>query len=203
MGEAPLETGNLQLRRLPAKYGLVWAIVGALMVPSSPAASQPVADLLKKLGLSGYPAGERPPAFTGRTYLGRQVSLSSLKGKVVILNFWASWCYECRPEMPAFEKVHRQFVARGLAVIGVNVREGNSAVRKYAEELRLTFPLVTDPKGRITDSYGVIGLPTTFIIGRDGGAVGLAIGARAWDGLQARQLIETLLAEPSAGSGAQ
>lgn len=95
-----------------------------------------------------------------------------------------------------FEQLHRDFAAQGLTIFGVNVREGTRTIRRYAEELDLTFPLVLDPKGKVTASYGVVGLPTTFLIGRDGRPVALAIGPRDWDAAPARAIIQTLLAEP-------
>ncbi len=97
--------------------------------------------------------------------------------------------------MPLFEQLHREFAAQGLSVVGINAREGTAAIRGYAKELGLTFPLVLDPRGEINAAYGVIGLPTTFLIGRDGRAVALAIGPREWGSEQARTLIRTLLAE--------
>jgi thiol-disulfide isomerase/thioredoxin len=145
----------------------------------------------------------RPPEFSGRTLQGSTLSVSALKGKVLILNFWASWCVECRPEMPVLEQLHREFAPRGLAIVGVNAREGTETVRRYAKELGLTFPLVLDPGGRINALYGVIGLPTTFVVGRDGRAVALAIGPREWAGAPARAMIHALLAEPAPGQAAQ
>src|SRR5205814_205983 len=81
------------------------------------------------------------------------------QGKVVLLNFWATWCLECRPEMPAFERLHREVSAQGLAVMGINAHEGTTTIREYAKELGLTFPLILDPSGKINSTYGVIGLP--------------------------------------------
>ena len=155
-----------------------------------------VTDLLKQLNLSGYSSSMRPPGFSGLTGDGRPVSLAGFRGRVVLLNFWASWCNECRPEMPMFERLHREFSAQGLSVIGINAREGMAAVREYSKELGLTFPLVLDSRGEINAAYGVIGLPTTFLIGRDGKAVALAVGPREWTSAPARALIQTLLAEP-------
>src|SRR5262249_11460990 len=88
------------------------------------------------------------------------------------------------------------FSSRGLVVIGVNVRETKEAARRYAKELGLTFPLVLDRDGKINALYGVVGLPTTFVIGRDGRAVGFAVGPREWESASARALITALLAEP-------
>ena len=156
-------------------------------------------ELLKALNLSGYPSLMQPPEFSGVTADGQRVSLAGLGGRVVLLNFWATWCLECRPEMPVFERLHREFSAHGLAVVGINAREGTATIREYAKELGLTFPLILDPKGTINAAYGVIGLPTTFLIGRDGRSVALAVGPREWSGKTgAEQFIQTLLAEPSA-----
>jgi peroxiredoxin len=177
-------------------------IVSLLAALNAPAAERPVvAELLKALSASGYPSAMQPPEFSGFTADGRRVSLAILSGRVVILNFWATWCLECRAEMPVFERLHREFSVQGLAVVGINAREGTSTIREYAKELGLTFPLIPDPKGTINAAYGVIGLPTTFFIGRDGWPVALAIGPREWSGKPARALIQALLVEPAAVKG--
>ena len=167
-------------------------------LPAVAAERPALAELLKPLTLSAYPSLMHPPDFSGLTADNRTVSLASLQGKVLLLNFWASWCPECRPEMPMFERLHREFSAQGLAVVGINAREGTLSIREYAKELGLTFPLILDPSGKINSAYGVIGLPTTFLIGRDGRAVALAIGPREWNGKPARALIQALLNEPAA-----
>jgi peroxiredoxin len=163
---------------------------------NAPAAERPaLAELLKALNVSAYPSLMHPPEFSGSTVDSQRVSLSGLSGRVVLLNFWATWCLECRPEMPMFERLHREFSAQGLAVMGINAREGTSTIREYAKELGLTFPLILDSSGKINSTYGVIGLPTTFLIGRDGRPVALAVGPREWSGKPARALIQALLAE--------
>lgn len=85
--------------------------------------------------------------------------------------------------------------------MGINAREETSKIREYAGELGLTLPLIADPTGKINSDYGVIGLPTTFLIGRDGRAVGLAIGPREWNAKPGRAFIQALLAEPVALKG--
>jgi peroxiredoxin len=177
-----------------------WLTTGAFVVAvSSPiGAEQPaVSSLLKPLDLHGYAAGTTPPPFVGRTLDGH-LSMTDVRGKVVLVNFWATWCAECRPEMPALERLHREFGSRGLTVVGVNARESMTVVRRYAAALGLTFPLVLDPDGTINSRYGVVGLPATFVVGRDGRAVAFAVGARPWESVAARTLIETLLAESGA-----
>ena len=166
----------------------------------------PVAALIAALAAFAWPAvatdGFVPaPAFTLASRAGGEVSLADLKGQVVMINFWASWCSECRPEMPMFERLHREFAARGLSVIGINAREETPAILQYAKELRLTFPLILDPKGEINTAYGVIGLPATFLIGRDGRAVARTVGPRDWESAPAKAIIQALLAEPAALKG--
>jgi len=179
--------------------GAWWLAVGLLrgsFCSPAPADSPAVTSLLKPMDLRGYPSGTTPPLFNGHTLEARRVSIADLRGKVLLVNFWASWCRECRPEMPALERLHRELAPRGLAVVGINAREDREAVRRYAKDLDLTFTLVLDPDGTINAAYGVVGLPTTFVIGRDGRAVALAVGPREWASVPARAIIEALLAEP-------
>ena len=93
--------------------GVVVATVATFTVQEASWAQ--VADLLHELNLTTYSRPTMPPDFNGRTADGSDLSLAALKGKVVLLNFWATWCLECRPEMPAFERLHREFSAQGLA----------------------------------------------------------------------------------------
>lgn len=154
-----------------------------------------VTNLLITLELSDYPSGMWPPPFKGQTIAGEAVSLANLKGRVVLVNFWASWCVECRPEMPMFEQLHRTFAKQGLTVLGINYREAATRIEWFAKKLGLTFPLVLDPQGEIAAAYGVFGLPSTFLVGRDGRPVALAVGPRAWNGAEAQAIIQALLAE--------
>jgi peroxiredoxin len=142
-----------------------------------------------------------PPPFGSSTLDGRPLALTDLRGRVVILNFWASWCLECRAEMPRLESLHRAYASRGLAIVGVNAREDARAARRHAEELDLTFPLVLDPGGKINALYGVIGLPTSFVVGRDGRAVAFGVGPHGWGSAPAHALLEALLAEPVSRAG--
>lgn len=180
-------------------FGLLMAVLAGAVSADEPA----LAALLKTLDLRGYPSRTAPPQFSGGTLDARPLSLTEYQGTVMVLTFWASWCLECRVEMPALERLQGEFSSRGLAIIGVNARESEGAVGRYAKELGLTFPLVLDRDGRINARYGVIGLPTTFIVGRDGRAIALAIGPREWESAPARALIAALLAESAPGPAAQ
>lgn len=188
--------------RLAAMHGRWWPWLapGLLIIAQyGPAQAQsPVPSLLKSLDLVGYSSRTTPPPFGASTADARRVSMTELRGKVVVVNFWATWCLECRGEMPALERLHRELATQGLAIIGVNLREKKDTVQRYAHDHGLTFPLVLDPDGKINALYGVVGLPATFLVGRDGRAVAFAIGPREWGSAPARALFNALLAEPAA-----
>jgi len=177
----------------------IWRMVLGVALSGSSVLGQPAIETLREtLDLSIYPAETQPPAFASHTATGQPVSLDALRGRVVLLTFWASWCAECRPEMPLFERLHRDFAAQGLTVLGINFQEDKQVIQAYAKALDLTFSLVLDSHGTITRSYGVIGLPTTILIGRDGQSAALAVGPRDWGSASARSLMQALLAEPVA-----
>ena len=182
---------------------LAFSLLIAALDDAASADQAALASLLKALDLRGYTSRTAPPQFSGSRLDARQLTMTEHQGAVIVLNFWASWCLECRTEMPVLERLQREFSWRGLAIIGVNAGESKEAVGRYAKELGLTFPLVLDPDGKINALYGVIALPTTFVVGRDGRAVAFAIGPRQWESAPARALIEALLAETARGSAAQ
>jgi thiol-disulfide isomerase/thioredoxin len=116
-------------------------------------------------------AAVRPaPDFLLQTPDGAQVRLSELRGKTVLLNFWATWCPPCKAEMPDLNALHREYgEARQFAVLGINNEEGQAEVAAFARENGIAFPLVLDRDGAVTtDRFSVRGLPTSLIIDRDG-----------------------------------
>ena len=200
----PAATGACSPARLAARAGLLaFGLLVAAPASAARADEPALASLLKTLDLRGYTSRTMPPRFSASTLDARQLSMMEHRGMVIVLNFWATWCLECRPEMAVLERLQREFSSRGLAIIGINARENKEAVRRYAKELGLTFPLVLDRDGKINALYGVIGLPTTFVVGRDGRAIAFAIGPRRWESAPARALIAALLAEPIPGRAAQ
>jgi peroxiredoxin len=182
--------------------------LGALGALGSPALGSPQGSVgglapaqLASLGLHAYPGGMRPPEFSLPALEGPTIALAGLRGQVVLLNFLATWCLECRAELPALEALHQRFGPRGLAVVGINVRESRSVVRSYVHGLGLTCPVLLDSDGTVIRRYWVVGLPTTFLVGRDGDAVALAVGPREWGGTAATAIVESLLAAPSGEPG--
>ena len=177
----------------------VWAALASVLVLAGPAIAQANVDAhLRAMGLVGYPANEQAPPFTVPTSDGRRLSLAGLRGNVVVLTFWATWCEPCRNELRMFEVLHREIGAAGLVIIGVSL-EAVPAIAEYGRTVGLTFPLVQDTQSDVTRAYGVMGLPTTFVIGKDGRAVGRAVGTRDWTSTAARTLVRALLAEPGSG----
>jgi peroxiredoxin len=125
---------------------------------------------------------------------GTPVRLSSLKGKVVFLNFWATWCPPCREEMPSMEALYQRFRGRDLEFLALDIQEGREAVAAFMKEHGLTFPAALDSTGRISAQYGIRGIPTTFIIDRDGGIVASAVGGRDWNTQEVAAALDALIA---------
>ena len=125
------------------------------------------------------------PAETARDFVldeihGNRVSLSSFRGKVVVVNFWATWCPPCRTEMPSMEGLYRQLKGSGLVILAVDLKESKKQVADFMRNLALTFPALLDTDGRVSRSYGTIGLPNTYLIDRKGRLIGRKPGSRDW-----------------------
>jgi cytochrome c biogenesis protein CcmG, thiol:disulfide interchange protein DsbE len=123
--------------------------------------------------------GDRPeaPDFTlKRLDADGELQLSSLQGKAVVVNFWASWCDPCRDEAPLLEQVWQDNRGRGLIMVGVDWSDFRTDARRFAERYGLTFPLVYDGSGDTGDPYGLTGLPETFVIDRAGRVVAAFVG---------------------------
>ena len=138
--------------------------------------------------------GYRAPNFRLNDLDGNERSLAEFKGKVVFINFWATWCIPCKAEMPSMEALYQDYREEGLEILAVsNDLRGESVVRPFVEELELTYIVLLDPDFRVDDKYLVHSVPTSFIIGRDGIVTHELIGARNWNAPEAREMIENLL----------
>ena len=111
---------------------------------------------------------------------GNKVSLSALRGKVVVVNFWATWCPPCRTEMPSMERLYRELKGSGLALLAVDVKENKKQVADFIRDFGLSFPALLDTDGRVSRSYGTVGLPNTYLIDRKGRLIGHKPGSRDW-----------------------
>jgi thiol-disulfide isomerase/thioredoxin len=124
---------------------------------------------------------------------GASVNLAELKGKVVFLNFWATWCGPCRAEMPSMEALYRRFKAEGLEILAVNYRENEQTIDAFMEQLNLSFPAALDLSGRINELYGIRAFPTTYIIDREGKIVTRVVGSLNWNTPELFAAFEALL----------
>ncbi|CAN5617443.1 TlpA disulfide reductase family protein [soil metagenome] len=135
--------------------------------------------------------GTRAPDFTARNLRGEQVALSGLRGEVVLLNIWATWCPPCREEMPSMQRLHETLGPSGLRVVAVSIdalpgrldlaRRPGGDVAAFVREYGLGFAIWHDPTGEIQRIYRTTGIPESFVIGRDGVIVSKVIGATEWD----------------------
>ncbi|HEY3305818.1 MAG TPA: redoxin domain-containing protein, partial [Candidatus Binatia bacterium] len=152
-------------------------------------------DFFERLSIERPEKIIRAPDFSLEDLSGKRLSLKDLRGKVVFLNFWATWCVPCRQEMPLMEALHREFKDQGLEIVAVNFREDKKAVEKFFAELGLTFKVLLDYDGNVSNEYGAWSLPLTYIINRKGEFVGKTIGDRKWDSEDARAFFRELLEE--------
>ena len=129
-------------------------------------------------GLSGITMVNRPaPDFILTTFKGTTISLEDLRGKPVVINFWASWCPPCRIEAALIERTWRAYKNRGLIFLGVNIQDRKEDALNYIREFDITYPNGPDPAGEISIDYGVSGLPVTFFISSKGEVVRRWVGA--------------------------
>ena len=123
---------------------------------------------------------------------GATLSLADFRGRVVLLNFWATWCGPCKEEMPAMERLWRGNKDRGFVMVGVSLDSNPKVVPPFIAQYKLTFPIALDSKMDVANTYGVRALPTSFIVDREGRMTALALGPRPWDNDAAHSLVEGL-----------
>jgi DsbE subfamily thiol:disulfide oxidoreductase len=127
------------------------------------------------------------------TLQGGRVSPSLYRGKVVVVNFWASWCVPCRQEQPGLERLWREYRDRGVQFIGVDFNDDRAAALEYLEEFDVTYPSVSDPTGILAFRFGMLAPPTTFLVDREGQLRFHLLGAQTEETIRAA--VEELLGE--------
>ena len=172
--------------RPPARRVPRALVAAAILVPVA------AFSLLLASGLGGDPAdrpseldGEPAPSFSLPVLGGGgTLDLESLRGQVVVLNFWASWCRPCREEHPALLATWERYRERGVVLVGVGFQDTEEGALEYAEEQGGDWPLVADPGSRTAIDYGVFGIPETFVIAPDGTIVAKTVGAVTYEWLE-------------------
>jgi thiol-disulfide isomerase/thioredoxin len=163
-------------------------------LPAAPAGLTPgQAKALEALGLTVFSEAKAVPDFTAAMIGGGKQSLSSLKGRLVLLNFWATWCPPCRQEMPSIQRLSDRMKGRNFAVLAVDVSEGEKTVRDFLTKNGFSYPVALDENGSISGNFVGRGIPTTYLIGRDGKAIAGIIGSREWDTVEVSKILDDLV----------
>jgi thiol-disulfide isomerase/thioredoxin len=140
-----------------------------------------------------WPKDQATPPLDLPGYDGPRWNLKEAQGKVVLLNFWATWCEPCRSEMPTLELLATLFEKQGLVIMAVNQRETDAAIKRFMDVLPFSLPILRDVDGATSRAWGARAFPTSVLVGRDGKARFSVIGQVDWNGPKARQWIAALL----------
>jgi thiol-disulfide isomerase/thioredoxin len=145
--------------------------------------------------LSAGDASGPAAAFSLKSRTGGEVSLSSLKGKVVLINFWATWCGPCRKEMPLLELIQKKYAPLGFTMLGVNVEEDTRLMDTFLKDVPVTFPVLLDPANGVSKLYNVSAMPSTVIVDRKGNVRFIHQGYKPGDESKYQDLIRQLIRE--------
>lgn len=139
--------------------------------------------------------GQTAPSYAATTMSHDSVSLEKLRGDAVLLNVWATWCAPCRKEIPELEALHQRLAGRGLRVIGVSIDAAGTdeAIRGFADDMGMTYEIWRDPDDRIASAFRLQGVPTTFLIGRDGEILWRHVGPVTQDDRTLQQALSRTL----------
>jgi cytochrome c biogenesis protein CcmG, thiol:disulfide interchange protein DsbE len=143
-------------------------------------------------GLGAASVSSPAPALSGRTVQGHTASLADLRGNVVVVNVWATWCDPCREEQPDLVKLAKEYEGRGVEFLGVDERDDLAKARAWVKEFDVPYASIVDESGAWADDFAFFGLPDTYVIDRSG-TIRWAVAGQT-DAAQVRQLIEQVLA---------
>ncbi len=149
----------------------------ALVVAGCQPLSEPSDETSPTAPVKGIHVGDLAPDFQLQNLDGQVISLSGLRGKPVLINFWATWCPPCVYEMPYMQQIHEEWSATGLVVLAVDIGESPSTVENFMQNNNLSLPVLLDTKQDVATSYGIRSIPTTFFIDKNGIIQDKKIGA--------------------------
>jgi thiol-disulfide isomerase/thioredoxin len=139
--------------------------------------------------------GDEPPPINLPDQAGESVDLSKLEGRVVLIDFWASWCGPCKQEMPVLERLHKKYASDGLVIVGVNIDNSEKKMNNFLKATTVTFRQVRDQKLKVASRYEPPTMPSSYFIGRDGKVRHIHEGFRKSDATKLEAQIKELLAE--------
>lgn len=151
--------------------------------------------LLTLFGTALMAQAETAPDFTLKSDSGENLRLAEQRGKVVMINFWASWCGPCREEMPILDALYDRYEKAGFTLFGVNVEQDPQAAQKFLADVGVSFPILFDPESDVSRDYQVNAMPTTVMVDRDGEVRYVNRGYREGDEEKYRKQIKELIRE--------
>lgn len=170
-------------------------LIAFLILFTPPALSQE-RSLYSKIGIHTVKDNIKAPDFLLAGLNVKTVQLSALKGNVILLNFWATWCGPCRDEMPSMEALYQHYREKDFILLAVSVDDGSpEPTRKFIQNNRYRFPVLLDPAGKTLDLFEINKIPATLIIDKKGRITGRAIGPRDWSRPEVFSLIDQMLDE--------
>lgn len=155
-------------------------------------AAKPLDDLIIVPEVARHAA----PDFVVEDLRGGNAGLKDYKGKVVLLNFWATWCMPCRAEMPSMETLWQKYKEQDFVIVAISIDEGSKKrVETFTKIFDLSFPVLLDPESKVNDLYKVSNMPTSFLIDRNGKVISRIVGSDDWVSEDAIELVEDLLSQ--------
>ena len=187
-----------RVRRLLAVCLILGIVLLTGLIACGQPSNQTTAEKVKvgPGSMSGAPprVGYQPPNFTLKDLQGKNVELGSFHGKVIFINFWATWCVPCRAEMPAMERLYQDFKGKDFVMLAISEdMEGKEAVEPFVKEFKFTFPILLDQDLILYEQYGIRGIPITFLIDKTGTIAHKMLGARDWNQQESREILSKLL----------
>jgi peroxiredoxin len=174
-------------------------LVAALLLIGAYLFLQHMASRPKTPNLTSEGAQARKPFpvdFALPNLQGQTVRLSDLYGQVVLLNFWASWCYPCRTEIPSMNALYQDYQSKGFTILAIaSDVQGHDTVAPFAKDYALTFPVLLDPHNVVGTRLQVLGIPTSYVLDKQGRIAAIEMGAKDWNSARVRRLLDRLLAE--------
>lgn len=176
-------------RRLPAVFFSLFGLL--LLTAMGPSGQTPSKGTVSPFEIEAL-VNSKAPDFVLRDLSGKEVSLTSLKGKVVLINFWATWCPPCKHEMPSFNKLYQEMRGKGLEILAISTDSSINLVHEYAKKNHFDFTILFDEGRKVTKQYKVFSMPTTFLVDRNGIIVEKFLGEYDWASPDIKKKIEKL-----------
>jgi thiol-disulfide isomerase/thioredoxin len=154
---------------------------------------QELERLFSNIGILKIPHISQPVEIQLKDVFGNTVSLSDFRGKIVFLNFWATWCPPCVIEMPSMQKLHRRFKDKNFIMVAINSQETDAQVKSFFNKYKLSFTALLDSSAEVGAWFDVNAFPTTFVLDKKGRIIGRALGPREWDSQASVALFDYLI----------